>query len=43
MAAWVLNSNFAKNFLGSGSINVWHTLVVLVCKMDKVWKNSNMT
>jgi hypothetical protein len=38
MAAWDSNSNFAKLFLGSGSNNVWHTVVVLVCKMDKVLK-----
>ena len=39
MAAWDLNSNFAKLFLGCGLINVWHTVMVLVCKMDKVLKN----
>jgi hypothetical protein len=39
MAARVSNSNFSKLFLGSGLNNVWHTVVVLVCKMDQVLKN----
>jgi hypothetical protein len=28
--------NFGKLFIGCDSNNIWHTVVVLVCKMEEV-------
>jgi hypothetical protein len=43
MATRALLLNFAKLFGGCDSNNIWHTLMVLVCKMELIWKNPNVT
>jgi hypothetical protein len=43
MAERTLNLNFAKIFYGDDSNNVWNIMVVLVCKMEVVCENPNMT
>jgi hypothetical protein len=42
MAARRIFLNFAKPFFGCDSNNVWLLMVVLVCKMKLVLKNSNV-
>ena len=42
MAARDIFLNFAKIFGGVDSNNVWHKLVVVVCKMVQVCENPNL-
>jgi hypothetical protein len=40
MAARSKLSNFEMNFGGVDSYNIWHTMVVVVCKVELICKNS---